>query len=553
MAPYWKKLGENYIESKNEYYTVREVVGIPPKSYACSLYQFKKWSDKGLPTQLNTGFEQLFNQIKQKEKENKRIIIHCRSGVGKSGTLRLMYKAWKKEISSDNLLDEVIAQRALRMYTVQTQTQYNFLQAYVRSVELKKNLVPVRNGNLSQGTIIFLKNLTSWSQYNGHQAIITKPFNKEKGKYSVLLSNISKRLLIRPKFMEYNPNQEMKYKVGTMVKLYTDRGTKINAEIIEITGHTYTIKIENTTELMCLVQEQYLKPQYSTLIKSDEVSEWLKSIQLSRYINSFKEQKYNNLYLIGTFTNQQIDLMLKRVGCKAGSSTKIKIDLSNWAIGSVVVPRIKSKEYGTYLSTDDQKLDMSEKYANCSIEKIIELIENTPKISSKCFIKPSHSNTYYKLSKYLRRIEIICREMPDDFKPNEKYTEQSYLVPSERTKDEILKRILSDIQEKKKKFPKYFCIKSKDFKGIFFAITLKNMKVKIESKPMGEDWAPSNNELNLTKQFSKDNSCSVRDTIDRIYISILSLGNHDKIPDKFYVRSSTKKQYYVIWISYIAE
>eukprot|EP00463_Aulacantha_scolymantha_P000725 TRINITY_DN1465_c0_g2_i1.p1 TRINITY_DN1465_c0_g2~~TRINITY_DN1465_c0_g2_i1.p1 ORF type:complete len:96 (+),score=19.29 TRINITY_DN1465_c0_g2_i1:303-590(+) len=46
-----------------------------------------------------------------------------------------MYYAWKKELRSDDLLERMNSQRALRMWAVQTRVQYNFIQKYIRTVE----------------------------------------------------------------------------------------------------------------------------------------------------------------------------------------------------------------------------------------------------------------------------------------------------------------------------------------------------------------------------------------------------------------------------------
>merc|ERR1712130_406223 len=68
------------------------------------------------------------------ESKGNRILIHCRAGVGRSGTFRLMYKCWKGEISPVNLIEHVNAQRARRMWTVQTADQYNFLKKFVSKI-----------------------------------------------------------------------------------------------------------------------------------------------------------------------------------------------------------------------------------------------------------------------------------------------------------------------------------------------------------------------------------------------------------------------------------
>lgn len=135
MISYWKQLGKTFTETNGEYCIIREITDIPPNNHSCTLYQLPEWPDRGSPTQHRAAFDFLFEKIAEIERSRKRVLIHCRAGVGRSGTLRLMYKAWKKELNSDSLGAALHNQRALRMWTVQTQLQYNFLQYYVRNLQ----------------------------------------------------------------------------------------------------------------------------------------------------------------------------------------------------------------------------------------------------------------------------------------------------------------------------------------------------------------------------------------------------------------------------------
>merc|ERR1712130_878074 len=139
MTKYWETLGTKYTENSEGPFMIYTVEGISP-GVGLTIYQYKKWPDHDAPTtEDNKEFNQLFEKIKEFEMAGKKIIFHCRAGVGRSGTLRLMYLAWKKEISTSDLPYALNYSRALRMYTVQTQSQYNFLQEYVRAMDQSKN------------------------------------------------------------------------------------------------------------------------------------------------------------------------------------------------------------------------------------------------------------------------------------------------------------------------------------------------------------------------------------------------------------------------------
>jgi len=133
MVSYWEKIGTDFKQEEKgglKLYTVSEV---GPRTPSLTVCHFESWPDYGAPLNDVTDFEYMFNLCKDREEKGERIIIHCRAGVGRSGTFRLMYKTWKKEIDVDNLIVAVTHQRARRMWTVQTADQYNFLKKYVLS------------------------------------------------------------------------------------------------------------------------------------------------------------------------------------------------------------------------------------------------------------------------------------------------------------------------------------------------------------------------------------------------------------------------------------
>jgi len=136
MVEYWKTLGTNFREIDDKHFKVYKVTGIEPDKSQCTVYHYPQWPDMSSPKlEQIESFNYMFGLVKKVEEEGKRIIVHCRAGVGRSGTFRLMYKAWKKEFDCSGIPKAVHDQRALRMWTVQTNSQYSFLQAYVKTLE----------------------------------------------------------------------------------------------------------------------------------------------------------------------------------------------------------------------------------------------------------------------------------------------------------------------------------------------------------------------------------------------------------------------------------
>eukprot|EP00463_Aulacantha_scolymantha_P002937 TRINITY_DN3693_c0_g1_i1.p1 TRINITY_DN3693_c0_g1~~TRINITY_DN3693_c0_g1_i1.p1 ORF type:complete len:169 (-),score=27.60 TRINITY_DN3693_c0_g1_i1:27-533(-) len=110
MVSYWETLGTDFKQKSIDHFIIREITGIRPNDNNCSAYQYLSWPDKTSPTESKTDFDILFREIELHEKAGKKILIHCRAGVGRSGTLRLMYKAWKREFNIQGLVSAFNAQ-----------------------------------------------------------------------------------------------------------------------------------------------------------------------------------------------------------------------------------------------------------------------------------------------------------------------------------------------------------------------------------------------------------------------------------------------------------
>jgi len=135
MSFYWFEMGEDCSDDYDKNHcTIRDVYKINGTKKDIKIMQFAAWPDMGAPKKME-NFEYLFKEMEKVEKRKKNIIIHCRAGVGRSGTLRLMYRVWQGKITQKNMTEEVIKSRALRMWTVQTLLQWNFLKKYVEKFQ----------------------------------------------------------------------------------------------------------------------------------------------------------------------------------------------------------------------------------------------------------------------------------------------------------------------------------------------------------------------------------------------------------------------------------
>jgi len=138
MSWYWFEMGDDCSDDESiKHCTVRDVYKVYGTKKNIKIMQFEAWPDMGAPKKME-NFEYLFQEMQKVEKKGKNIIIHCRAGVGRSGSLRLMYKVWQGTLNQGNMVEEVVKSRALRMWTVQTLLQWNFLKKYIEKFQDKK-------------------------------------------------------------------------------------------------------------------------------------------------------------------------------------------------------------------------------------------------------------------------------------------------------------------------------------------------------------------------------------------------------------------------------
>merc|ERR1712130_481218 len=70
--------------------------------------------------------------------------------------------------------------------------------------------------------------------------------------------------------------------------------------------------------------KKYLQPKRGGFA---EVYEWLKSLKIEKYAPRFEEEEYISMELIRGLNDEQVDEMIKLIGCKGGATAKIQQDL----------------------------------------------------------------------------------------------------------------------------------------------------------------------------------------------------------------------------------
>ena len=119
-----------------------------------TVYQvhFIGWPDHGVPNTQDGKIFDIFIEIIElvdKKRGNEPIVVHCSAGVGRTGTFISMYfleKEIKKqiiekfEIINFNIFNLVRKLKEMRLYLVQTESQYRFIYEFVKHLLKKYNI-----------------------------------------------------------------------------------------------------------------------------------------------------------------------------------------------------------------------------------------------------------------------------------------------------------------------------------------------------------------------------------------------------------------------------
>ena len=164
-ANYWDEkennnLMKNYIiklkkEDKKNNYILREIKLVNQNTKnEKNIVQvhFIGWPDHGIPDTSDGKIFEIFEEIiyfTYNHRENSPIIVHCSAGVGRTGTFISMYfieKEIKKQIEEKkgiikfNIFNLVRKLKEMRLYLVQSSSQYNFVYLYANYLLNKYNI-----------------------------------------------------------------------------------------------------------------------------------------------------------------------------------------------------------------------------------------------------------------------------------------------------------------------------------------------------------------------------------------------------------------------------
>ena len=138
-------------------YLIREIKLInnsTSKERIVKQIQFIGWPDHGVPDVSDEIVFEAFSEMIElvdKYREDSPIVVHCSAGVGRTGTFISMY-CLSKEIKSqidknDNekgiqfsIFNLVRKLKEMRLFSVQTQVQYNLIYQYVDHYLIKNNI-----------------------------------------------------------------------------------------------------------------------------------------------------------------------------------------------------------------------------------------------------------------------------------------------------------------------------------------------------------------------------------------------------------------------------
>ena len=164
-AEYWEpsKVKEfkiiNITETKKQDYIIRDIIiSNNDKEKKIKQIHYTAWPDHGVPDVKDGKVFQAFVEIieainKPEFKGDGPIVVHCSAGVGRTGTFISMYyleKEIMRQIKDEvsvirfSIFNLVRKLKEMRLYLVQTESQYGFIYEFVRYLLNKYNVEDFR-------------------------------------------------------------------------------------------------------------------------------------------------------------------------------------------------------------------------------------------------------------------------------------------------------------------------------------------------------------------------------------------------------------------------
>ena len=141
-------------QTEKEQYLIREILltdNLSKNNRKVYQVHFTGWPDHGVPDTKNGKiFEVFIEMIKfvDEKRGNRPIVVHCSAGVGRTGTFISMYyleKEIKQQIANKvdfikfSIFNLVRKLKEMRLYLVQTESQYRFIYEFVKHLLEKEN------------------------------------------------------------------------------------------------------------------------------------------------------------------------------------------------------------------------------------------------------------------------------------------------------------------------------------------------------------------------------------------------------------------------------
>jgi len=203
----------------------------------------------------------------------------------------------------------------------------------------------------------------------------------------------------------------------------------------------------------------------------------------------------------------------------------------------------------------EKGLDFTNKFhvsGRLNLSDALTKIKKSSSIPPTVYIKCAHNQnyTYYKVQTIYAKTKLTCRRMLSHWLPDQTYQQvQIHLgYSAEPTSVENILAIIMQRIKAGESFPNTFYIKGnyQVFYQEFFTLKKQKLRINVVNSPMPENWKPTKYHKNLTKQFSKRNgTCSVMDSLYKINLYLLE---KSKLPEIFYLRSTSQQRFFKIEI-----